>query len=122
MVIIGGDIDEAAGLAELAGSWGCRAIHAATAAEAVQRCGDEGVVPDMAICDFHLADGHDGIGAGFALRARFGPLPVLLLTADVNDKLIVGAARRHFALLTKPARPGKLRALVQQMLALAKAA
>ena len=107
------------GMIELAKSWGCRAIRAMSVAEALQRCSDEGIVPDMAICDFRLADGGDGISAGFALRSRFGPLPVLLLTADIDDKLIVGAARRHFALLTKPVRPGKLRALVQQMLALA---
>ena len=122
LVIVEDESEAAAGLADLARSWGCRAIHATSAAEALQRCCDAGVVPDMAICDFHLADGNDGIAAGFALRARFGPLPVLLLTADVNDRLIVGASRRHFALLTKPARPGKLRALVQQMLATAKAA
>jgi len=122
VVIVEDDADAAAGLAELLRSWGCRAIQAPSAFEALQRCEDGGVVPDIAICDFHLPGDEDGIAAGFALRRRFGPLPVLLLTADVNDKLIVGAARRNFALLTKPARPGKLRALVQQMLAHAKAA
>ncbi len=125
LVIIENEAEATAGLAELARSWGCVAISAASVAEALQRCGDEGIAPDMAICDFRLADGTDGtdgIAAGFALRARYGALPVLLLTADVNDRLIVGAARRQFALLTKPVRPGKLRALVQQMLALAKAA
>lgn len=120
VVLIIDEEGEAAGMAGLATSWGCRTIGAGSLAEALQRCEDERIVPDIAVCDFRLADGGDGISAGLTLRRRFGPLPVLLLTADVDDKLIVGAARRDFALLTKPVRPGKLRALVQQMLAQAK--
>ena len=67
--------------------------------------------------DVPLPGDEDGIAAGLALRCRFGPIPVLLMSADMGDRLIAGAARRRFVLLAKPVRPGKLRAVLQQMLA-----
>jgi CheY-like chemotaxis protein/anti-sigma regulatory factor (Ser/Thr protein kinase) len=117
VAIIEDDATRAAGMVYLLAGWGCRTIGATSADGLMRRCDEAQLLPDMAICDCRLADGADGITAGLALRSRYGPIPVLLLTADVDDKLIVGAARRDFALLTKPVRPGKLRALVQQMLA-----
>lgn len=116
VAIIEDDAGGSAGMVELVAGWGCRTIGAASVDALLRRCEAELRVPDMLICDFRLPDGGDGIAASQALRSRYGPLPVLLLTADPDDKLIVGAARRSFALLTKPVRPGKLRALVQQML------
>jgi len=104
----------AAGLLDLVAGWGCRTIGAAAVGQLIRRCDDAQLLPDMVICDASPAD---GIAAGQALRSRYGPIPVLLLTADVDDQFILGATRRDFALLTKPVRPGKLRALVQQLLA-----
>ena len=117
VVVIEDDALAAAGMIELLRSWGCRAIGAASAREAQQHCDAAGAIPDMAICDYRLLDGEDGISAGLALRRRYGPIPVLLVSASADDRLIAGAARRQFTLLTKPVRPGKLRAVVQQMLA-----
>ena len=117
IVVIEDDTLAAASMIDLLGGWGCRAIGAASAVEALHRCDEAGAIPDMAICDYRLLGGEDGISAGLALRRRYGPMPVLLVSASADDRLIAGAARRNFSLLTKPVRPGKLRAVVQQMLA-----
>lgn len=106
----------AAGMAELIAGWGCHAVVAATAADVVRRLDAAGRLPDLAICDFRL-QGEDGISAGMALRRRYGQIPILLVSGDADDRLIAGASRRGFTLLPKPVRPGKLRAMLQHLLA-----
>lgn len=106
-----------AGLLELVAGWGCRTVQAASVDSLLRQCEEAQIVPDVAICDLPSNRGEEGIAAGLALRRRFGALPVLLLSADISDTLVIGAARRDFALLGKPVRPGKLRALLQHLLA-----
>ncbi|MDK9725808.1 MAG: ATP-binding protein [Sterolibacteriaceae bacterium MAG5] len=106
----------AAGMVELLTGWGCHVFAAATSTEAVRRFDEEGLNPDLAICDFRLQGGEDGISAGIALRRRFGQIPILLISGDADEKLVAGAARRGFTLLAKPVRPGKLRAMLQHLL------
>jgi signal transduction histidine kinase/CheY-like chemotaxis protein len=117
VVVIEDDALAATGMIELLSGWGCGVIGAASTGEAIRLCEEAGSTPAMAICNFRLGGGEDGIAAGLALRRRYGTIPVLLISGDIDDRLIAGAARRNFALLTKPVRPGKLRAVVQQMLA-----
>ncbi|MBI4986791.1 MAG: response regulator [Rhodocyclales bacterium] len=117
VVVIDGDERAATGMAGLIAGWGCRVIGAASSLEAIARCEEAGLVPDLVITDTLLPSGEDGVAAGLVLRRRYGVVPVLVLSGDVDDHLLANAARRHFALLVKPVRPGKLRAIVQQMMA-----
>ncbi len=110
-------VADAASLMGLVAGWGCTAIGASSPAEAIALCEREGVTPDMVITDYRLPGSEDGISAGMLMRRRYGQIPVLLVSADTNERLVAGAARRRFAMLAKPVRPGKLRAIVQQMLA-----
>ena len=121
VVVIEDEADGSAGMVGLVAGWGCLVIGAGSSAAAIALCEQDGHTPDMLIADFRLASGEDGISAGLALRRRYGPIPVLLISADNDERLVAGAARRKFALFTKPVRPGRLRAVVQQMMAQARA-
>lgn len=117
IAVISNATSAVAGLLELVAGWGCRTVQADSVDSLLLQCEEVQIVPDVAICDLPSDRGEEGIAAGLALRRRFGALPVLLLSADISDKLVIGAARRDFALLGKPVRPGKLRALLQHLLA-----
>lgn len=122
VAVIEDDAMDAASMIGLIAGWGCQVIGAASAAEAIALCGEMDVTPDLVISDFRLQSGEDGISAGLSMRRRYGQIPIVLISTDVDERLIAGAARRRFTLLTKPVRPGKLRAIVQQTMAEKRAA
>lgn len=75
---------------------GCETI--AQACEAAQR-----EAPDLAICDFRLRNGENGIEATRRLRALAGQeLPVLLITGDTHPTRLAEAARADLTVLHKP--------------------
>ncbi|MDD5250505.1 MAG: ATP-binding protein [Rhodocyclaceae bacterium] len=117
VVVLEDDVPNAASMIGLLSGWGCLVVGAASSVEAVRLCEEAGKAPDLVISDYRLPGDEDGVAAGMALRRRFGPVPVVLIGADADERLVEGAARRRFTLLTKPVRPGKLRAIVQQTLA-----
>ena len=121
VVVLEGDEMGSAGMIGLIAGWGCRAIGATSSVDAMTLCEEAGKAPDLVITDSRLPGGEDGVAAGLVLRRRYGNIPVLILSADTDDRLVASTARRHFSLLVKPVRPGKLRATVQQMLAERKA-
>jgi signal transduction histidine kinase/CheY-like chemotaxis protein len=117
VVVLEDAANSAASMVGLIAGWGCQVIGAGSAEAAIALCEATGKTPDMVITEYRLQASGDGLAAGVVLRERFGRPPVLLIGADVDDRLIGKAADLGFALLTKPVRPGKLRAIVQQMLA-----
>jgi signal transduction histidine kinase len=117
VVVLEDVASSAASMVGLVSGWGCQVIGAASAAEAIALCEAAGKTPDMVIAEYRLQENGDGLAAGVVLRERFRHPPLLLIGADVDDRLIGKAADLGFTLLIKPVRPGKLRAIVQQMLA-----
>lgn len=122
VAVIENNTADAASMIGLIAGWGCQVVGAASAAEATALCSEAGATPDLVIAAYRLRDGDDGISAGLAMRRQYGPIPVVLIGTDNDERLVAGAAHRRFALLTKPVRPGKLRAIVQQLLAERRAA
>ncbi|MNT93787.1 two-component response regulator [compost metagenome] len=77
----------------------------------------EGQAPDLILADFHLD--HDVLGCAVVayLRQCFdSPLPAVMITADRSDQCRRELQRMGMPLLNKPVKPGKLRAVVSQML------
>ena len=72
MVVIDDDplvLDSMGGLLR---SWGCIAVTAAGAVEAMAHLPEQDQPPDLIIADYNLADGVTGVVAIEALRAKFG--------------------------------------------------
>jgi Na+/proline symporter/signal transduction histidine kinase len=103
------------GMAALLSGWGCRAITAASLADALAALDAAPVPPDVVIVDYHLDDG-DGLAAVAALRRRLGEsLPAILITADRTPEVRAAAAAAGVTLLNKPLKPAMLRALLARV-------
>jgi len=74
-------------------------------------------LPDMIICDYHLADGSRGADIIATLREGFGHhIPAIVLTGTSSLERLAEAQAHDYHLLLKPVPPSKLRALINATL------
>ncbi|MDB5524218.1 MAG: hybrid sensor histidine kinase/response regulator [Rhizobium sp.] len=104
------------GMRTLLGGWGCAVETAASIhdCQAIDR-------PDVVIADYHLDDG-TGIEAIVRLKAAFGPVQAILITADRTAEVRASADREGIVLLNKPVKPAALRATLTRLSSVGKAA
>ncbi len=77
----------------------------------------EETLPELLLMDYQLNDQHDGIDLITRLRARFNQnIPAVLITAVRTDELAELCKQQHISYMPKPAKPAKLRALVQHII------
>lgn len=77
----------------------------------------DGHAPDLIIVDLHLDNNVTGLEVVKQLREDFvHPIPAVLITADYTDQEQVLRKQLNIPLLTKPVRPGKLRAVMSHQL------
>ncbi len=98
-------------------NWGGRVLLAANREEALRCCRESPLLPNLAICNTHLQQGVSGTDLGQELQRTFGPMGVLLISANVGEEAAVAARRAGFPLLKEPVPPGRLRAALRQLLA-----
>lgn len=104
------------GMRALLESWGATVIAARDESTAQDLCSTLPRGPDMALVDYHLDDGVDGIQALQRLRARWcRKVPGILISADPMLQARI-AARDQIPMLGKPIKPGALRALMSRIL------
>ena len=101
------------GMQILLGGWGCRVITADSASGAQAALAAAGLSPAAIIADYHLGDSA-GIDAVVQLRAQFGNIPAILLTADRSQSVRLEAESKDIKLLNKPLKPAALRSLLSQ--------
>jgi len=77
-------------------------------AEALALLEEIDLAPDAIIADFQLDDGQSGIDAIRRLRARHGPLPACVISADRGPDLIRTTRELGLPLLHKPIDPAEL--------------
>ena len=77
----------------------------------------DNMMPHALISDFRLRGNYNGIEVIHAMRRRFGEnLPAILITGDTGAATLQLAQAHEIALLHKPVRPAKLRALLQRQI------
>jgi len=102
-------------LQSLLKGWGCIALVAQNAAEAIERLRESGNKPDVILADYHL-DGATGLEAVATLRAGAkAHAPVIVITADHSAQVQRAVRARGYALLRKPLKAAALRALMYQL-------
>ena len=96
---------------------GYRVSLARTLADARRSLAGGGAPPDGLLLDLHLPDG-SGLDLLRELRGAAGTraLPVMVLTAEGDERVLAKAERLGAALLTKPFSPKKLTARIAAML------
>lgn len=101
-------------MAALLGQWGCEVVTAVDVATAVREL--DGRVPEVILVDYHLDHGETGCTALKELRKHFGQVPAVMITADRSDECRRALQSIGVPLLNKPVKPGKLRAVLSQLL------
>ena len=105
------------GLVEFLTQCQCTVVDAGSAAELLGKLEAAGLAPDVMLSDFRLRDHETGTDAIAAVRARYGAgLPALLMSGDTSAQVFALARAANLALLSKPVRPVRLRAGLQNAL------
>jgi len=106
-----------AGIVSLLTSWGCEVIAAENLERLQMALALGGTPPQAIISDYRLRGPHDGIDVVHLVRRRYGEeLPAMIVTGDTGPETLQLAQHEGIALLHKPVRPAKLRALLQRQL------
>jgi signal transduction histidine kinase len=101
-------------LAERLCAWGAVVHRHASLAELDQRLAAGGPAPDWLLTDHRLPEG-DGTLAIHRVRARWGPVPALLITGDTAPALMAQLSALSLEVLHKPFRPETLLARLQAL-------
>ncbi len=110
------------GMALLMSGWGCEVSQAASLAAIDHMLEAQAAAPDMIVADYHLDDG-DGIDAVLRLRRFYQrEIPALLITADRTPEVRAQAEKEGIAVQHKPVRPAALRAYINQVFSVTRAA
>lgn len=115
VLVIENDADVRSAMIGLLESWGASPLEAACLTDAQALIAELGVAPDVILADYHLDAGEDGLDTIARLRARFGPVSSILITADHSAAVSAAAAEAGVLLLHKPLPVARLRRILQQL-------
>ncbi|MFT3972374.1 MAG: PAS-domain containing protein [Amaricoccus sp.] len=111
-MVVENDASVRTALVGLLETWGVSALDAASPSEALGLLADLGIAPDVIVADYHLDNGRNGLEVIAALRAQYGVIPAILVTADRSRRLADRCGALGIPLLNKPVEPARLRALL----------
>ncbi len=95
--------------------WGCEVASARNGDEALDRTREW--PPQLVLCDFTLANGENGLHVADRLRRAHGNgLTCAFITGESTADIVAAVRARGYPVAFKPMKPGKLRAMVEQLL------
>jgi CheY-like chemotaxis protein len=90
-------------LSRLLKAKGIGAIVLSTTDEAITRVRQEGLCPDLLLCDFNLQGSANGVGTVNDLRAVLGTnIPAIVMTGDIRSETVDAIAAQGISVLIKP--------------------
>ncbi|MEN2394051.1 ATP-binding response regulator [Pseudomonas halotolerans] len=115
LLVIDNELSILQSMAALLGQWGCEVLIATDEAGAFDVL--QGRAPELILADFHLDHGVVGCEVVKHLREHFQQaIPAVIITADRSDQCRRALRKLNAPLLNKPVKPGKLRAVLSQLL------
>ena len=116
LLVIDNEVSILESMRALLGQWGCEVVTATDQAGALLAL--QGRAPELILADYHLDHGVVGCAVVKHLREHFErKIPAVIITADRTDQCRRALRRLEAPLLNKPVKPGKLRAVLSQLLA-----
>lgn len=110
------------GMALLMSGWGCEVMQARSPTGIEETMQTQRIAPDMIVADYHLDDA-DGVDIIVSLRRFYQrEIPALLITADRTPEVRAQAEKEGIAVQHKPVRPAALRAYINQVFNVTRAA
>jgi PAS domain S-box-containing protein len=104
------------GMAQLLEGWSCEVLTATGTPGALAVLENIGGAPDLLLADFHLDGSDTGLKTIEAVRARWGDVPAVIITADYGEQAREHVRNAGFAIMRKPVKPAALRAIMSQLL------
>ena len=102
------------GMHSLLSRWGCDVLTASNRHECASLI-QSGIVPDLALVDYHLDAGDTGIELLSWLRQQLeAPIPGIVISADGRPELVSEVHTAGLDFLAKPVKPAALRALINR--------
>ena len=115
ILVIDNEPDILHSMGALLTQWQCEVLLATDYSGALDAL--DGQAPDLIIVDLHLDNDVTGLEVVEQLRGDFAhTIPAILITADYTDQEQALRKKLQIPLLTKPVRPGKLRAALTHQL------
>ena len=115
LLVLDNEVSILESMGALLGQWGCEVVTATDQAGALRAL--QGRVPELILADFHLDHGVVGCEVVRHLRQHFATaIPAVIITADRSDQCRRSLQELGAPLLNKPVKPGKLRAVLSQLL------
>ena len=115
LLVLDNEVSILQSMSALLGQWGCEVVTATDEAAALAAL--KGQAPELILADYHLDHGVVGCEVVRRLREHFRlTIPAVIITADRTDQCRRSLQRLDAPLLNKPVKPGKLRAVLSQML------
>ena len=115
LLVLDNELSILQSMAALLAQWGCEVLTATDRETAFQVL--QGRAPELVLADFHLDHGVTGCEVVRDLREHFAvTIPAVMITADRSDQSRRAMQRLGAPLLNKPVKPGKLRAVLSQLL------
>lgn len=115
LLVIDNEVSILDSMRALLGQWGCEVVTATDLAGALLAL--QGRAPELILADYHLDHGVVGCEVVKHLREHFAQkIPAVIITADRTDQCRRALRRLDAPLLSKPLKPGKLRAVLSQLL------
>ena len=96
--------------------WGCYALSAESASDALAKLREEDRAPDVILSDYRLRNGETGIDAIRKIQSVWGIMPAALITGDTAPDRLKEATASGYALLHKPLNPQRLKTVLCRML------
>jgi len=115
LLVLDNEVSILESMGALLGQWGCEVVTATDEVGALLAL--QGRAPELILADFHLDHGVVGCEVVRHLREHFGAaIPAVIITADRSDQCRRSLNKLGAPLLNKPVKPGKLRAVLSQLL------
>ncbi|MGX1021507.1 PAS domain S-box-containing protein [Pseudomonas sp. Y3 TE3536] len=115
LLVLDNEVSILESMGALLGQWGCEVVTATDQAGALAAL--RGQAPELILADYHLDHGVVGCEVVRHLREHFAvAIPAVIITADRSDQCRRALQKLGAPLLNKPVKPGKLRAVLSQLL------
>lgn len=115
LLVLDNEVSILQSMSALLGQWGCEVVTATDESSALSNL--MGQAPELILADYHLDHGVVGSEVVRHLREHFQQLiPAVIITADRTDQCRQSLHKLDAPLLNKPVKPGKLRAVLSQLL------
>lgn len=115
LLVLDNEVSILQSMSALLGQWGCEVVTATDESSALSNL--MGRAPELILADYHLDHGVVGCEVVRHLREHFQQvIPAVIITADRTDQCRQSLQELDAPLLNKPVKPGKLRAVLSQLL------